>query len=159
VSIAYTFSPLFMIASNQFAIWIEEDSGAFVRTLFATNFVAKRAGWKIRPQTVPTWIKAANVPNLPQKEIDAVSGPTPGSGSYHVTWDLRDAKGHLVPPGTYAYFVEGNIYWQNRVLWSGKITIGSQPQVSQAEPVYTPPGAKDLGDLISRVVAKYIPAR
>ena len=133
--------------------------GTFVRTLFATNFVAKRAGWKIRPQTVPTWIKAAGVPDLPQNDVDAISAPTPGDGSHMVIWDLRDATGKFVPPGTYVYHIESNIYWENRVLWSGKITIGNQPQSSQAEPVYSPPGADKMGIPISKVVAAYTPSK
>ena len=159
VSISYTLSRLTRIASNQFAIWIEDEKGSFVRTLFATNFVAKKAGWKIRPQTVPTWIKAAGVGNLPQKVVDAISGATPRSGSYTIAWDLRDSKGQLVAPGTYRYLIEGNISWEKRVLWSGTVAIGNQAQLSQATPIYSPNESQLSGMLISAVSARYTPGK
>jgi hypothetical protein len=150
---------LFRIASNQYAIWIEDGRGGFVRSLFATDFVARRAGWKKRPQTVPTWIKAANVPNLSQGDIDAVRGPTPGNGIHTVVWDLRDAAGRLVPPGTYVYRIEGSIFWDSRVLWSGRITIGDRAQTSLAEAAYSPPGAAKEARLISQESAQYTPGK
>ncbi len=159
VTISYSFSHLPRIASNQLAIWVENEQGAFVRTLFATSFAAKRAGWKMRPQTLPTWIKAANVPSLPQKDVDAISGPTPRNGRHSVSWDLRDSSGRLVPPGTYVYRLECNIFWERRVLWTGKITIGDAPQSSEADAVYSPPGAEKTGILVSQVAAEYTPGK
>jgi hypothetical protein len=159
VTVSYTLSRLTRIASNQYAIWIEDEKGSFVRTLFATNFVAKKAGWKNRPQTVPTWIRAAGVGDLPQKELDAISGATPGSGSYKVDWDLRDSKGQLVASGRYRYLIEGNIYWEKRVVWSGIIAVGNQAQLSQAAPVYSPNESQLSGMLISNVSATYTPGK
>ena len=159
VTISYSFSHLFRIASNQYAIWIEDANGVLVRTLFVTSFVSKKMGWKSRPQAVPTWTKVANITNLSPKDLDAVSGATPKSGTYSLVWHLLDSKGKLVPLGTYRYFVEGNIYWENRVLWSGSITIGGQAQASQAEPSYNPADAEKLGTLISKVSAVYTPGK
>jgi len=159
VMISYTLSRLTRIASNQYAIWIEDEKGSFIRTLFATKFVAKKAGWKIRPQTVPTWIKAASVANLPQKEVDAISSATPRSGSYKIDWDLRDSKGRLVAPGKYRYLVDGNISWEKKVLWSGTIAIGNLPQLSQATPIYSPNESQLSGMLISAVSATYTPGK
>lgn len=157
VTIRYTFSRLFRVASNQYAIWIEDENGVFVRTLFATSYVAKRAGWKVRPQAVPTWIDAAGIKGLPQKEVDAVSGATPANGSHQVVWDLRDSRGRLVSPGTYRYRVEGNLFWENRVLWTGEIVVGSHPQSTVAQPVYSPAEAQNLDRMLSEVTATYTP--
>ncbi len=157
VTISYKLSRLFRIASNQYAIWIETDSGSFVRTLMVTDFTAKKGGWKFRPQSIPTWVKAANVTNLPKSEVDAISSPTQSSGSYKVVWDLKDSRGKPVPPGKYRYLIEGNISWDRMVLWSGVIAVGSQPQGSQATATYTPEGAQRVGALISDVTASYTP--
>jgi hypothetical protein len=157
VSISYKLSRLFRIASNQYAIWIETDSGSFVRTLMVTNFTAKKRGWKIRPQSIPIWVKAANVANLQQGEVDAVSGPTQASGSYSAVWDLKDSRGKPVPPGTYKYLVEGSISWDKEVLWSGTIVIAGLPQISQAIATYKPERAQRSGTLISEVTASYTP--
>jgi hypothetical protein len=157
VSISYKLSRLFKIASNQYAIWIETDSGSFLRTLMVTNFTAKKGGWKIRPQSIPRWVKSANVANLKQGEVDAVSGPTQSSGSYSAVWDLKDSKGKTVPPGTYKYLVEGSISWDKEVLWSGTIVIGGPPQISQATATYKPDDAQRSGTLILEVTASYTP--
>lgn len=157
VIVSYRFSHLVKTASNQYAIWIEDEHGAFVRTLFATDFVAKRGGWKLRPQAVPTWTKAADVRNASKNDIDAISGATPEDGSYTVDWDLRDEQGQMVPGGTYRYLIEGNIYWENRVLWSGTIVIGSGPQATNATATFSNPDAEKTGTLISDVSASYAP--
>jgi hypothetical protein len=155
VTVFYKLSRLFRIASNQYAIWIETDTGSFVRTLIVTDFTAKKGGWKVRPQSIPTWVKAANVASLPQSEVDAVSSPTLRSGSYKAVWDLKDSKGNPVPPGKYRYLIEGNIFWDKVVLWSGTIVVGGQPQVSQATAAYKPEEAQHSGTLISEVTASY----
>jgi len=157
VTISYTFSRLFRIASNQYAIWIEDEHGSFVRTLTVTGFVSKKAGWKIRKQAVPVWVKAAAVADLPQKDVDAVSSPTPKSGSYKVVWDLKDSKGKTVAPGTYRYVVEGTISWDKEVLWTGAILIGGSARSSSASATYTTADAQRSGVLISEVSAAYVP--
>lgn len=157
VTISYTFSRLFRIASNQYAIWIEDEHGSFVRTLSATSFVSKKAGWKIRKQAVPLWVKAAGIADLPQKDIDAVSSPTPKSGTWTAVWDLKDSKGKTVAPGTYRYLVEGTISWDKEVLWTGTILVGGSARTSAAAATYMPADAQRSGVLISGVSAAYTP--
>lgn len=158
VTISYTLSRARKIASDQFAVWIEDAQGRFVRTLFATGFVARRAGWKIRPATTPTWVAAAGIANTPQSAVDAVSGATPPSGTHAVVWDLKDAQGRPVAPGTYRYRIEGNISWANTVLWTGTIRLGGAQESSAAGAVWSPPEAERLGTVISSVTAVYEPA-
>jgi hypothetical protein len=158
VVVTFTVTRSHTIASDQWAAWIEDEKGAFVRTLFVTNFLGRRAGWRIRPQLTPTWVVASNVRNTAPAEIDAVSGATPRDGTVSVTWDLRDREGKVVPLGTYRYRVEGNMFWENTVLWTGTIRVGGDPDSTQATAVYSPPEAKDLGPLITAVGAVYAPA-
>ncbi len=157
ITISYTFTHLLRVASNQYAIWIEDDKGVHVRTLFVTSFTARRGGWKFRPDSIPTWTRSFGIASAAQKDIDAVSGATPRSGTYAVQWDLRDAKGRPVAPGTYRYLVEGNIYWQQRVLWVGTIIVGDGVKVLPATVSYSTPDARDAGTLLSEVSASYMP--
>lgn len=157
VTIGYTVTRARQIASDQFAVWIEDAKGQFVRTLFATDFVARRSGWKRRPATTPTWVAAAAVKDTPQGAIDAVSGATPGSGAHTVVWDLKDRDGKPVAPGTYRYRIEGNISWANTVLWTGTIRVGGARESSTATAAYSPPEAAKLNSLISAVTATYEP--
>jgi len=157
VTVSYKFSRLYPVASNQYAIWIETDGGSFVRTLLVTDFTGKRAGWKIRPQSLPNWVRAAGVANVPQKEVDAVSAPTQGNGVHCVIWDLKDSKGKLVAPGRFRYLIEGSILWDREVLWSGTVEVGGEPQISHATARYIPAAAQDCGTLISDVTASYAP--
>ena len=158
VTVSYTLSRMRRIASDQYAVWIEDGEGRFVRTLFVTGFVGRRAGWRIRPQTTASWLKAADVAHTPQAEIDAVSGATQASGSYSLVWDLTDRAGRTVPAGTYRYLVEGNISWENTVLWTGTIRVGAGAASSSATAVYLPAAAEGMGRLITEVRARFEPA-
>ena len=73
--------------------------------------MARRGGFRLRPQVCPEWVKAAGLDRLSPAEIDAVSGATQEPGAISLTWDCRTAAGEPVPPGTYVYKVEGNIYY------------------------------------------------
>jgi len=53
VTISYTLIHPHWIASNQLAVWIEDSQGAFVQTIFATDFMARRKGYIKRPQSCP----------------------------------------------------------------------------------------------------------
>ena len=58
--------------SNQYAVWIENDKGDVVRTLFITSYTTKgrtrpgeepMRGYVKRPNCVPTWVKQAKQEN------------------------------------------------------------------------------------------------
>jgi hypothetical protein len=156
-TVSFTLTRSRTIAGDQLAVWIEDEKGVFVRTLFVSNFVGKRAGWKIRPQTTPTWVAVADVKDTPQGEIDAVSGATPPTGPVSVVWDLMDSEGNRVPRGTYRYRIECNISWENTVLWTGTIGAGGGSESTRATAVYSPAGAEKLGTPITAVSAAYEP--
>lgn len=67
---------------------------------------------------------------MPADEIDAPTGATPRNGTVNYTWDGTDDNGNPVPKGTYTVFVEGTLYWENRIVYSGKVNWGSQTQQS-----------------------------
>jgi hypothetical protein len=159
VTVTLTVNRSMKIASDQLAVWIEDEKGAFVRTLFVTDFAGRRAGWKARPQTTPTWVVASDAKNTARSEIDAVSAATPRNGTVSVAWDLQDRNGATVPAGAYRYRIEGNISWENTVLWTGTIRVGAARNSSRAAVVYSPAGAEKLGSFITEVSAVFEPGK
>lgn len=158
VTIGFTLTRISGRGSNQYASWIEDETGRYVRTLFVTDYMARRQGWKVRQQSLVTWVKAADVKNKPQAEIDALSGATPQAGKLSVVWDLKDATGKAVVAGVYVYRIEGCLLNENHVLWTGKIRVGRAKETSQATSIHFPEGADKLGrTLISDVSAVYDP--
>ncbi|MDR0424218.1 MAG: DUF2271 domain-containing protein [Clostridiales Family XIII bacterium] len=115
------------IASNQFAVWIEDENGRHVKTLYATAFTAN-GGYERRPDSIPTWVSKSGLASMTKEQVDAISSATPASGRLSYTWDLTDADGETVTADVkYKFFVEGNLRWKNRVLYSGLIDLGNMP--------------------------------
>jgi len=158
VTIFYNLFHPHWIASNQLAVWIEDSHGAFVKTIFATDFMARRKGYIKRPQSCPEWVKASGLVSLPDASIDAISGATQKPGPIELSWNCTDANGKAVLPGVYAYKVEGNVSWEKRVLWEGKIEVGSTAATSVAVPTYIPDSARTAGTLLTEVAAKFQPS-
>jgi hypothetical protein len=158
VTISYNLFCPYWIASNQLAVWIEDSHGAFIRTIFATDFMARRKGYIKRPQSCPEWVKASGLASLPDISIDAISGATQKPGPIELSWDCTDANGKAALPGTYTCKVEGNISCEKRVLWEGKIQIGSASAASVAVPTYIPYSARTAGTFLTEVRAKFQPS-
>ena len=68
------------IASNQFAVWVENANRQFIKTLYVTSYTGK-GGYAVRKDCVPTWVRRSGAANTPKTELDAVSGATPVSGT------------------------------------------------------------------------------
>jgi hypothetical protein len=115
--------------SNQFAIWVEDSEGRYVKTLYATSFTAD-GGWGKRPESVKLWVEKSGLPGMPDAEIDAIAGPTPAPGALKYAWDLTDKDGRPVEDGAYKLFIEGSLRSEKRVLYSVSFETGG--------------GAKDL---------------
>jgi len=158
VTIRYTLHRIPGRGSNQIAVWIEDAKGALVRTLFATDFMARRGGFRLRPQVCPEWVAAAGLDRMSPAQVDAVSGATQEPGTISLVWDCRTAGGDPVPPGTYLYKVEGNIRMGQRVLWTGSIRVGTSASDSVAAPQYLPDAsAAKAGTILEGVTARFQP--
>ena len=158
VTLTYTLQRISRRASNQLAVWIEDARGVHVRTLFATDFMARRGGFRLRPQCCPEWVAAAGLDRLSPAQIDAVSGATQQPGTISLTWDCKTAAGEPVPAGTYIYKVEGNIYYDQRVLWTGSIRVGASASRSAATTKFLPDAsATGEGTLVENVKARFQP--
>jgi hypothetical protein len=158
VTIQFTWTRIPGPGSNQVAVWIENENGVFVKTIFVTDYTTRRQGWKIRRRSLVNWAKAADLKNKPQPDIDAMACATPKAGRLSLVWDLKDAAGVPVPAGIYLYRIEGCLHDENNMLWTGKIRVGGGGKESQATCTYYPEGADKLGrTLVSDVSAVYEP--
>ncbi|MCL2411014.1 MAG: DUF2271 domain-containing protein [Treponema sp.] len=123
LEITFTFTRLRGVASNQFAVWVEDSQGQYVTTLYATRWTA-RGGWRRRPTSIPEWVRASGAAERPSYQIDAVSGATPSTGTLTYTWDGTDSEGRLVPDGEYTIILEGTLRWANQVYFRAPINLG-----------------------------------
>jgi hypothetical protein len=155
LEISFVFQKQHGMSSNQFAVWIEDAHGVHIKTLCVTRWTAER-GWKIWPVLLPDWRKDAQPQNMSPETIDAFSGATPLTGILAYTWDCKNDDDKMVPPGEYRYFIEGNLRWASRVLYTGKVVVGGPARQSQGEFDY-------FGDdeaervMITQVIVKYHP--
>lgn len=140
-------------SSNQFAIWIEDMNGNFIKTVYATSFSAN-GGYKERKEAVPIWVERSKISTASQKEIDAISGPTPKSGTLMYIWDLTDESGQPVPSGKYRFYVEATVYKESRVLLSNIVDISGKDTTVNADPNYTTDLAKEEA-IITDVTASW----
>ena len=163
VTVSFDYEKQKGYATNQFAVWIENENGELVKTLFVTEFAAK-GGYEKRPDAIPVWVERSGVAQ--GSVADAVSGATPKSGSLSYVWDLTDESGARVPDGTYTFLVEGTLRWKNQVLFTGTITLGGEGTTADAAAEYTYASSDEQAALtedapenamISHVSAVYIP--
>lgn len=116
-----------------FAIWLADENGIFIQTLYVSESIGKgvfkRANrstgtWKEgaiqRPAALPSWMHARNIKNekgtlLPtpeMPEVDAYTGATP-VGSYEMTLFTQEKL-----DGKYQLFMELNQSWDWNEYWS-----------------------------------------
>ena len=141
IEISFVFNRMPTIASNQFAVWIEDTNGEVIRTLYVTDFTGKRRGYEKRDMTLSSWVSAADPASMNDEELDIVSGATPASGQQRFKWDLTDAKGNLVPDGIYTVKIEGSLYWEDSILYSAEIDLGKD--YSETLDVQMTPGTEN----------------
>lgn len=115
--------------SNQYAVWIENEKGEVVKTLFVTSFTTKgrtrgneqpMRGYVKRPACVPTWVKTVKANELSEVQLDAITGATPQvSGTQTFTWDFTDRQGKAVRQGTYRVRVEATLFNTSTITYTG----------------------------------------
>ena len=122
--------------SNQYAVWIENENGEFVKTLFVTSYTAKgrarggeqpKRGYIVRPACVPTWVKTSKAEEKTDVQLDAVTGATPQSGVQTFTWDFTDEQGKVVPQETYKVKVEATLIFDSDIVYTGTFSTKDKP--------------------------------
>ena len=115
--------------SNQYAVWIGNEKGDAVKTLFVTSYTTKgrvrngeqpMRGYVKRPACVPAWVKASKAEEQTDQQLDAFTGATPqADGTQTFTWDFTDQAGKAVAEGTYKVFVEATLFGESDIIYSG----------------------------------------
>lgn len=138
--------------SNQYAVWIENEKGQVVKTLFVTSFTTKgrirgnekpMRGYLKRPACVPTWVKSAKANDLSDQQLDAFTGATPqASGTQVFTWNFTDQEGKAVKKGTYKVFVEATLFNASTITYSGSFSTQGKAGIVKLRSELTEPNEK-----------------
>lgn len=116
VTVSFNYERVKAMASNQFAVWIEDANGNFIKTLYVTKFTGN-GGYKKRPDSLPQWADKHTKNN-----IDTVTKATPSTSAIKCTWDFTDSNGKALPRDQkYMFFIEGTTSWKDNVFYSGTI--------------------------------------
>lgn len=140
--------------SNQCAVWIEDESGDYVKTLYVSKFTG-RGGFLRRQDSLVNWREKAEITTYIPKDIDSVTSATPKNGNKQIVWDLTDFKGNKVKQGVYLYKVEGTLYFSEYVVWTGKIDLTKDKDSSNAESIYNPVNTDKKNITVVKVSAEY----
>lgn len=148
--------------SNQYAVWIENDKGDVVRTLFVTSYTTKgrtrpgeepMRGYVKRPNCVPTWVKQAKAAEQNDQQLDAFTGATPKTGGTQIfTWDFTDQQGKAVKKGTYKVFVEATLYQASDIIYTGTFSTKDKAGEIKLTSTLTEPDEKHK-DMVTNVKA------
>ena len=148
--------------SNQYAVWIENEKGEVVKTLFVTAYTTKgRArsgeqpmrGYVKRPACVPVWVKAAKAEEQTDLQLDAFTGATPKTdGAQTFTWDFTDQAGKTIKKGTYKVFVEATLFGESEIIYSGVFSTKDKAGKIVLTPKFTKEDEKNK-DMVTNVKA------
>jgi len=154
LEISFTYTKQRLIASSQYAFWIEDMDGNYVDTVYVTQWTAA-GGFSYRPHSIPQWVSTAQPSGMSDMEIDAISGATPRNGDYVVAWDFTDRNGNPVTGSEFRFFFEGTMNNDDYVMYTGIITIGTDAWAETPVPVYTMQDSEYKGMLSNVHVAFY----
>ena len=152
IDISFQYQRASTHASNQIAIWAENENAEIVKTILVTDFTARRRGYLNREDALSHWVEAVNPEAMSDAEIDAVSSATPSSGELSYSWDLLDENGIRVPDGEYTIRLEGTLYWESNVLFTARInTLESSTEPVVVEESRNTPEVHENADMIQSV--------
>jgi hypothetical protein len=138
LEVSFTYTRQSGFGSNQFALWIEDAQGRYVKTLYATRFTAS-GGYAKRAQSIPDWVRQSGIAGLSKVQADALTGATPRTGRLSYRWDGTNQAGAAVPPGEYQVVLEASLRNENRVLYRAPVQLGDSAGASgepELEPRY-----------------------
>lgn len=153
IEISFDYKHMSTMASNQIAIWVENEEDNLIKTIIAIDFTAVRRGYLSRDMALPEWAKAAKPEDMTDEELDAVSSATPREGNLVFIWDFTNEEGEHVPDGKYRIKVEGTLFWESDVVYTAEIDTKNLPEdtlVLQAD--RSDSNIHDNEDMISNIV-------
>ena len=127
MTIAFTFSPTGggRILNPYVAVWIEDASGALLRTVGLwvkadkTKYLSDLRRWYS--------LDRARIAKGGADTIASVSSATKVAGAYSVVWDAKNDTGALVAPGTYFVCIEAAREKGPYELIREQVTLGASP--------------------------------
>ena len=140
--------------SNQMAVWIENEKGEYIRSVYATKYTA-RGGYVRRPVSLSVWRSKASWEKASPEEIDAVSGSTLEAGIHTLTWDGKDKNGNLVPDGKYYVRIEANILNEKKMFSETIIEMGGRKQSVKGNITYSQEGLESGNQIFDNVLVEY----
>jgi len=152
--LTFTYAKLSGSASNQFAVWVEDSQGKYIKTLYATRYTAD-GGWKRRASSIPVWVKQSGLSQLTKAQVDALTSATPKAGTLTYTWDGTDSKGAAVPTGDYALILEATLRWENQVYYRAPIRLGKGQAAAEVSVEYKGDAGVDramIGDVKAKTL-------
>ena len=151
LEISYQFNmPQKFEPSFQTVIWLEDQDGQYIKSLFVSDYLAYDAYDQL--EICSTWSKVADWENVPEVIFDAITMPTPYIGPNVFKVDC--AKEKLVP-GVYHYGIEVHIADEYNIMYRGKITIGKKDVENLPKISYNPDKVEGAENVISDVKARY----
>ncbi|MDX2429875.1 MAG: DUF2271 domain-containing protein [Bacteroides sp.] len=132
------------------AIWLETLDGNYVKTLYASDWLAY-GGYTVEG-VCPVWVEksiwATNADELP----DAISGATPivGAREMRFQWNKKE-----LPAGRYIYKIEVHLAADYNEIYSGEIEFGKASSRSETKVEYFPEKHKEIAGLLSDVVVVF----
>ncbi|MDR1642315.1 MAG: DUF2271 domain-containing protein [Clostridiales bacterium] len=155
IEISFSYQNLALVASNQFAFWIEDMDGNYVDTLYVTRYTSQE-GHRRRPNSIPAWVSASKIADMRNSGIEAIAGATPKPGEYVACWDFTDSDGNLAEGSQFRYFIEASVMNDDTAMYSGVIKAGQEMQEEQPAPEYSNPSG-EYNDMLSNVRVIYYP--
>jgi hypothetical protein len=140
-------------ASRFTAVWLEDEKGELVKTLFVSNELAQ-GPFTVEGDICPDWSRKAHWEKASQTEVDAVSGPTPSAGSRSLSFDLKKQG---ISPGVYFFCMQVHIHENYNILYKGKIRLDEKPAEVQPEVFYSPARYESAQDLVRDVKVRFTP--
>lgn len=139
-----------VVPSYQIAIWLEDEAGKYVKTLFVSEYLAGPGmGLEV---VCPDWVKQAHWDKVEDAEFDAATRPTPPVGANTLKFDCGNRG---IPPGTYRFCVQAHINENYNILYRGKIAVGQSASEGLAEAFYSPKKHPLASEILYDVRAKY----
>jgi len=135
------------------AMWLEDEQGALVKTLYVTNDLSSNE-YKVG-EACPDWVKQAHWERAPKSEVDAVTGPTPHVGAGSRSFDLA-ALG--LAPGRYQFKLQVHITDNYNILYRGTLVVSDAASEVTLETLYSPSKPPGGTDFVRDVRAHYTPA-
>lgn len=154
VIVSFSWSRIQTHGSNQLAAWVEDTSGSYIKTIYATRFTTT-GGFVRRSAALSEWVEKSGLKNASKDEIDAITGSTFLSGKQSLTWDCKDKSGSPVPDGKYIIRMEANIQDTNKMYFKGLIRLGAGNQVNSGEISFSRPELVSGNVLFKDVILEY----